>query len=247
MFSLRNLGTAVALVAASAASARVTNFTEPHSGFSLGFGTAYKLINTMNDSDPVPELVPAGTEVAGSASPKNYLLKMGFFRDRARVGVEPYFLAIIGMAGDWTSTGVEGAGRSSFTGWGGGVNVAVHFAKWSRVRMSGRLDGQFLKQTLTIAFANTSASVDEGLRLSSTALTAGAGLQTDFWLGDLWVLSLAGGYRHGFPRTWGVSQAGSLFGVAQGGGTATNPLDGTPVKSDFGGFYAELGLKLAFF
>jgi len=232
-------------LASPSALARVTNFLEPHSGISVGGGLLFGGIGHA-DSDPVPELAPVGTTVSGSDSVHPYVLRFGFYTERRRVSIEPFVSVLIGKPGNWTSTGVAGTGVSTDAGWGVGFNFGVHYATWSRVRISQRFEGQMQKRSLTVSFAPTAGSSD-GLVLSATALLAGTALQTEIWLGDLWILNLSGGYRQGLPGPWSNSQAGTLFGGAQAAGAAVNPGDGTSVQSDFGGFYAEAGLKLAFF
>lgn len=236
---------ALSLASPLVAEGRVTDFFERHSGLSISGGQLFRGFG-HEDFDPVPELAPVGTTIAGSANTKIYPLKIGFFRDQVRVGVDAFAIVLISRPSTWTATGVDGAGSSLESGWGAGVNFAVHYAVWSRFRLSQRLEVQTFTNNLRLTFTQT-GGVPEIVDLTARAIRFGTAAQAEFWLGDMWTLSIAGGYHRGLPTGWNVATAGTLFGVAQAAGAALNGQDGTQVKSDFGGFYAEAGLKLAFF
>lgn len=215
-----------------------TNFLESHSGVQFGAGTTFL---RPNDSDPIPQLGPTGTNFSGSN--KSYLmpLKFGFFKEGQRLNIEIYGRYVMNLKPEWTASGsLTGTGQSSFHSYGGGLQIGYPILAGPRFQTLVVGNAELIWQKLHVNFSDFSQ-----LDLSSTATLMGGGLQSEIWLGDLWVLSLLAAYQYSLLGQWNVATTGTFMGVSYPAGVLHNS-NGDTVNSRFGGFLFEASLKLNF-
>jgi len=244
----RSLGRILRVASALGAfsvSAKNTGFLDPQKGLVMGVGTYKHWLANDNAWDPVPSLAPTGTSVSGSNGLLLLPTKFGFFMTRGSAEIETYARYMINRSGGWSSSGTfDGSGSTNFKSYGAGLNAGVAVFRANRFQLKTTVNIEYVLQRATVGF--TSASDTDLLKLSSTSLLAGAGIQPELWLGDLWVLSLFAGYQYGFDRKWNVSEAGTFMGRTHAVGELKDAL-GRSVKAQFGGFLAEVALKLNFY
>jgi hypothetical protein len=238
--------TALLLFAVSTpALAKNTGFLDSHKGLTLGAGTYKHWIDTVNAYDPVPGLAPSGTTTSGSDAIPLYPLKAGYFLTRGNAEIETYFRYMINGSSTWSATGgQEGTGTFTFRSYGAGINAGVALVQTDGFQFKLTLNGEYVRQRLKLKFTSTSAT--ELLSLQSTSLLAGAGLQPEFWLGDLWALSIFAGYQYGMKSNWSIAKAGAFMGQARSAGEFSDSA-GAKVPARFGGFLGEITLKLHFY
>jgi hypothetical protein len=225
--------------------ARKTGFKDTQTGISMGVGTYQHWLPNDNAYDPVPALALAGTTTKDSD--KIYLLpaKFGMFIHTGRTQIEGYFRYMLNTRHPWSAEGgINGTGHITFRSYGGGLNLGTSLAQSNRAQINLVLNGEYILQRARLDF--TDGSTAQKLQLASTSLLAGAGLQPEFWLGDLWVLSLFAGYQYGFLRNWDVVEAANFMGAARSKGPLIDS-NGNKARSQFGGFLFELALKLNFY
>jgi hypothetical protein len=233
----------LALILSSPSFARKTNFLESHKGLILGAGTYYHPTANDNLFDPVPELAPAGTDVAGSKNGYLLPIKVGLFAEAGtRAAIEVYFRYMMKTSAPFTASGGNtGTGKTAFSSWGGGGSLSIIAVRKAKVRMLLTLNGEYVFEKAKITFNN------EVLSLSAPAMLIGLGVQPEVYLGDLYALSMFIGYQYGLAQKWSVAAAGTMFGQAYTAGALTSPLTGAPIKSQFGGLLLEANLRLNFF
>ncbi|MEO5668869.1 MAG: hypothetical protein ABIR96_12485 [Bdellovibrionota bacterium] len=222
-----------------------TGFLDPQSGMTLGLGTYEHSIAGENLFDPVPALAPSGTTIAGSDTLRLLPAKIGFFTTRGNAEVEGYFRYMLNQRSPWTASGgQDGTGYTTFRSYGAGLNAGVSFLQESGFQMKATLNAEYVLQRASIEFRGSSTT--DTAQLATSSVLTGAGIQPELWLGDLWVLSLFAGYQYGFARTWNVSKSTTFMGrsFSQGG---LDDANGVAAKAQFGGFLAELALKLNFY
>lgn len=236
--SLLGFLTVVAL-APTLSFARKTSFVEDHKGPLFGAGTYLTMPARI---DPIPGMTRSGSTVASTKSFYLLPLKFGFYKTKNALSFEGYLRYVINVKGDWTSTGTDvGTGSTKYTSMGLGMQMGYAFAQRSRVQMQLVGTLEYVGQKLRLDFSDRSA-----LSLSSTSYIMGGGLQMDVWLGDLWSLSLFGGYHYSPASTWNVAEAATFMGRAYAAGVLKD-RNSEAMESQFGGTVVEATLKLGFY
>jgi hypothetical protein len=198
-----------------------------------------------NGHDPVPSLLADGDE-ATSGGIQLLPLKIGYFMTTGPLEFETYFRYMINRTHTWDVEGsVTGTGSTSYRSYGGGVNAGVTFFEQSKFQMNLLFNGEYVLEKARLNFM-PEAGGNEPLRLSTTAMIIGAGVQPEVWLGDLWVLSLFAGYQFGMESTWSVDESKDFMGRNFPAGDLQDS-SGAVAASQFGGFLFELALKLNFY
>jgi len=244
MSFLRALGaTAVFALTLSSAHAKKTGFLDSQKGIVLGIGT-YKYRDTNNAHDPVPALAATGTDTSGSNTIKFLPIRAGLFVTRGPAEIETYLRYMIAQNGGWTATGgQDGTGNTSYKSIGAGINAGVALYKLDSFQIKTTLNAEYVMQKASLSFKDTSGT--DLIQLGTNSLLAGAGLQPELWLADLWVLSLFAGYQYGFQQPWTVSEGATFMGRTHTAGGLVNGA-GDPAHARFGGFLLEVALKLNF-
>jgi|GEM_PF-1410192 len=239
------LGTVLCALLSHEVAAKTTGFTDNQKGLSLGIGTYTHPLANDNNYDPVPSLAPTGTTTSDSEKIKLLPAKLGIFMTRGSAEAEGYFRYMLNTRHKWTATGgVDGDGYVTFRSYGAGLNLGVALAQSSRAQIKLALNGEYVLQRANLSFDNSGSA--ELLKLKSTSLLAGVGLQPELWLGDLWVLSLFAGYQYGFLKNWEVAKAGNFMGRSHTEG-ALYDANGNAAHSQFGGVLLEVSFKLNFY
>lgn len=221
------------------ASARKTSFVEDHVGALFGVGTYVMMPAAI---DPIPAMTRTGSTVAGTKSFYLLPMKFGFFKTKNAISIEAYLRYVINVKGGWTSSGTDvGTGSTKYSSLGAGFHLGYAFAQRSRVQMQLVGMVEYVGQKVRLDFSDLTS-----ISLSSSSYIMGGGLQMDVWLGDLWSLSLFGGYHYSPASSWNVSDSVTFMGRAHTAGDLLD-RDGKALESKFGGFVGEATLKLAFY
>lgn len=214
-------------------------------GVTVGGGMYFNLIENNNRFDPVPALAPTGTTISGSENQVLLPAKVGFFMQRGKVNIDLYFRYLANLRRNFTASGGNtGTGYLTFGSFGYGGNFGIAMFQRNRFQLNFVANGEIVNQRARVTFTPDVGS-EGNVKLKATSFLSGVGIQPELWLGDMWTLSLFGGYQHGFDKYWEVEQAGSIFGVGQAAGTLLD-ASGNRSYAQFGGFLVELTLKLSF-
>jgi hypothetical protein len=227
--------------------ARITNFQETH--FGLLNASGYYFYPSFNPGtwNPSPDLAPEGVLATGYAEVLQLPLKIGLFIDLKRVSFDLYGVYAMSLFPFWEVSGdYEGSLSSTLTSMGAGAALSIHPIKYNRFRAGISFQAEYILQSMT--FSNLAESVEdlELLALSTTSMLAGAGPHIEVWIGDMWVLQIAGIMQFGTPYNWNVKTAGSFLGVDHAAGPLTSATTGEVVKATFGGFFLQAQMRLNF-
>jgi len=232
------------------AEARKTNFTEKQTGITLGVGTYFYLLPNDNKWDPVPELAQAGVTTANSKSTYIVPTKFGYFYSIPRASIEAYlryvvnFFFFFSVEGSHVGPGTS-TGSTNFGSWGGGANFSAVVAPGAYIRLNIAINAEYILQRATLIH-NLSEGEEERMHLGASSVIFGGGLQPQFWLGNMWSLSLFAGYQYGLTRNWSATKDGVLFGNIYTTGALVSPLSAGAIQAQFGGFLLEASMQLAF-
>lgn len=227
------------------AQAKVTGFMDGPKGVTLGGGLYYFLIDNNNRFDPIPSLAPTGTTITGSANQLLLPAKVGFFMQRGKLNIDLYFRYLANLRRNFTAAGNNtGTGYLTFSSYGAGANLGVALYQRNRFQFNFVGNGEVVFQRARATFT-PDVGAEENLKLKATSYLAGIGLQPEIWLGDMWTLSLFGGYQHGFDRYWEIEKAATFFGSGRSVGALLD-ANGNQSYAQFGGFLVEVTLKLSF-
>jgi hypothetical protein len=146
---------------------------------------------------------------------------------------------MLNTSSTWSTTGgVDQDGKTTYKSYGAGALISGTAARYESFRLNLAASAEYILQRATLT------SLNEKLSLSGRSILLGPSLQSEIYLGDLWVLSLHTGYHYGFPgNEWSAVSASTFLGQSVPSG-ALSSLGNGAVKSDFGGFFAEINFKL---
>jgi hypothetical protein len=221
-----------------------TSFDKPNAGILFGAGTYWY----PSPTDPVPLMLPAGTQIQGAS---NYYFvpgKMGFWMDLPGHGlfVELFGRYAISTPVTWTvgPGSLNGSGNTSRTGYGGGLNLGATVAKasWIRLRLFGATD--YLQHTIKANYKEAGMPLEE-IKLSGGGLSYGGGARVEIWTISTWIVGLSTQYHGGSAFQWSAAKSGNLFGVKQSG-SLKNPKTGNSIATKTEGWFGEVDLRLAF-
>ncbi len=245
IFKLKLVVAFIAGAVSLQARAKVDGFQDSPKGVTLGTGTYYFWLPNDNKFDPIPSLAPAGSTVADSENQFFLPSRIGFFIQRGKLNFEGFFRYMLNLRRNYTVTGGNtGSGYMTFGSYGYGLNFGIALMQSQRFQLNFVGNGEMVFQKATATYSPSTGGTDT-IKLKSTSQLIGVGLQPEIWLGDMWSLSLFGGYQYGFLRYWDIASAASFMGDAK----AIGPLvdaNGSRTKAQFGGFLFEATLKLSF-
>jgi hypothetical protein len=225
---------------------KVTGFQDSPRGVTLGGGIYYHLLTNDNRFDPAPALGDSGDTFTSSDEQTLLPTKVGFFMQRGRVLIEPFFRYMINKRSNWTVSGTNsGTGYFTFTSWGFGADMGVAMLQSQRFQLNFVLNYEMVFQRNKVTF-NPTAGGTESIKLRTTSQLAGVGIAPELWLGDMWTLSIFGGYQYGFTRYWNVENSSSIMGRSFTAGSELLDSSGGRSVAQFGGFLVQGTLRLAF-
>jgi hypothetical protein len=223
--------------------AKKTGFTDPQRGVTMGYGLYLSILHHENVFDPVPALLASGTTSVGSEDVSLRPMKFGYFTTRGQAEVELYLRYLSNPRKQWSlEGGSTGNGFSEFRGYGFGANAGVALLQEPSFQVKFVLNAEYVSQRAKIHSVDTAQMI----RLQTSSMLAGFGVQPEVWLFDLWALSLFAGYQYGFAREWGVAQNAVFLGRSFTEGTLSDP-SGRASRAQFGGVLLEAALKLNFY
>ena len=225
--------------------ARRTSFSEQHSGLVFGVGT-YPTSNPEG-WDTLSAMAPVGTNVSGQDGSYILPVRAGVFWDYRFLTLDLYYKYISNTKKTWGTTGeIEGSGTSAFKSSGFGSSLQFHILQSDFFRMGIVGQYEFISQKVSHSF-NLTGEPTQKITLTNTSSTIGAGIQSAFWLGDLWVLNLNALYNYGTASSWAVARPDLFFNKNWDKGVVLSPKTGQAAEATFSGIFVELALKLNFF
>ncbi len=221
------------------AQAYKTDFKKNHTGVGVAVGELRPALQ-QSAFFPTRSLGSGEHYFSDTDASKVLNMRFGFFRDVQNSTVEIFASHYRNTVSHFSASGAAGgSGQANLSAWGAGVQSSLHFVRTARFRSSLNLSFEYATLNLKYQLGNE-------LKLNTTILSPGLGWRNEFWLGDMWILSLLTSYQYSMPQDWKVSEDSIFLGKTYPKGTLTDQF-GQNLKSRYGGLLLQASVRLAFY
>jgi len=235
------------LTSTSNAHAYKVSFQDSHMGVSLGLGYAKQLPTFGGVWDPLRLFLDSSDTYT---NPNDYKtpLRLGYFYRHSQFAVEGYLNYFTNYKTSWSVNGTNtGSGTTAYKGIGLGLDFEMPFYTGQVFRVGLLISGERLANKAVIKYTQDGTNTTTRVDTTSPTYLAGAGLFSEYYLGDLWSLALHANYIYNFGGTWSVSRSGSMLGNTYSKGDQFLDANGLPKEMNLQHWKLTALLRLKFY